>query len=120
MWSPSTSSNAFRWSSSEPAFKQPVENDNPLLPPEPERRERTFCEGDLCRIAVFLPSARTRWVKAFDGAVVTWVPLQRDEKLDGPNVRLRIVTVAPQCKQPMPETCNVVFRAAGDKLVETK
>jgi hypothetical protein len=69
---------------------------------------------------VFLPSERNRWVKAFDDDVITWKPQQRDGKLDGPNVRLRIVTIAPQCKKPAPETCDAVFRAVGGKLVEDR
>jgi hypothetical protein len=99
-----------------PDVKEPVDV-NPLDPPEPDRAS-IFCDEGRCRIAVFLPSERDRWVKAFDGEVVTWAPQQRDGNVHGPNVRLRIVTMAPQCKKPAPETCNSVFRAAGTRLVE--
>ena len=103
----------------EPESKEPVDA-NPLEIPESDRNANIFCDDDRCRIAVFLPSERNRWVKAFDDEVLTWKPQQRDGKLDGPNVRLRIVTMAPQCKKPAPETCNAVFRAVGGKLVEDR
>jgi hypothetical protein len=103
----------------EPESKEPVDV-NPLEIPESGRSANIFCDDDRCRIVVFLPSERNRWVKAFDDDVITWKPQQRDGKLDGPNVRLRIVTIAPQCKKPAPETCDAVFRAVGGKLVEDR
>src|SRR5262249_42369719 len=78
---------------------------------------KLFCEDEGCRMSVFLPLGRNRWAKAFDDTVITWNPEQRDGKVDGPNVRLRIVTMGPQCGKEAPLTCNRVFRAAGSKLV---
>jgi hypothetical protein len=77
-----------------------------------------FCDDDACRLVVFLPSQRNRWVKAYDDMVISWLPYRRDGKTDGPNVRLRMVVRGSQCgKQP---TCERVLRAAGDKLVQDR
>jgi hypothetical protein len=106
----------FECAAIEPEVNEPSDI-NPLNPPEPDRVS-IFCEDGRCRIAVFLPGERDRWVKAFDNEVVTWIPQQRDGNVNGPNVRLQIVTMAPQCKKPVPETCSALFRAAGTRLVE--
>ena len=83
-------------------------------------RSDLFCDDIGCRIAVFLPGQRNQWVKVFDHIVITWAPQQRDGNIEGPNVRLRIVTMGPRCGKQAPLTCNQVFRAAGAKLVEER
>ena len=93
-----------------------IPRDPALGEPGSDNKADLFCDDDACRLVVFLPSQRNRWVKAYDDMVLSWLPYRRDGKTDGPNVRLRMVVRGSQCGKQ--STCERVLRAAGDKLVQ--